>query len=167
MGNERIERIEKGGAPSFIQRAGELIWRVARNAAVAVRTGLANNAEKARDAGNRRRGKPTTLLQVCAANSDAGHHFFDTRVAAHSALRFESRLLEGGYFVVSERDGAFRALCNRDTGSFSDRRYYTVKRFNYRTAEVEDASQPGEFFTKEDAIFAAMNYNNNKKSEGI
>lgn len=171
MGNERIEKNGAGkawksfrrGARSFLRKAErclsqavDLIWRAVRSAFVAVRADLARNAEMRRRGRDLRRGKPATLLQAKVANAEAGHHFFDTDVAAHSALRLESRLLEGGYFVVSERDGAFRVLYNRDAAPLSDRRYYTVKRFNYRTAEVEDASQPGEFRSKEDALAAAL-----------
>ena len=108
-----------------------------------------------RDAAARADHRVSTMLRVRIANIEAGFHFFDPEILAHFGTRIESRLMDGGFFVTSERDGYFRPAYDRDYNPLSARRFYTVRHFNASTGEITDASAMGEFRSREDAVWAA------------
>lgn len=144
-----------------LAQAGDRLWRLLKNAGTGIRTDVALGAEKRRAARERRHGRPETLLKVMVANGEAGHRFFSADVMAHFGTRLESRLLEGGFFVTSERDGAFRPQCNRAVAPLAEARSYTVRRFDYGTAEIRDVSGLGEYHTREEALAEALELSKN------
>ncbi len=144
-----------------LAQAGDWLWRQMKNAVTGIRAALALEKEKQRIGRERRRGRPATLLQVMVANHESGHRFFSADVMAHYGTRLESRLLDGGFFVTSEKDGTFRPLYNRAVSPLAEARNYTVRRFDYKTGAIEDASALGEYHTREDALAAALELSRN------
>ena len=152
--SENVSSISVGAAGAVAQ-IGDAAFRASLNARIANYEKAIESRELKRDAQARKDHRASTMLRVRVANMESGHHFFDPEVLAHFGTRIESRLLDGGFFITSERDGHYRPDYDRDYNPLSSTRHYTVRHFNAHTGEITDASAMGEFRSREDALWAA------------
>lgn len=152
--SENVASLSVGGS-SGLGQLSDAVFCATMNSRIASYEKAFESKELKRDAQARADRRASTLLRVRVANIEAGYHFFDPEILAHFGTRIESRLLDGGFFVTSERDGYFRPAYDRDYNPLSSKRFYTVRHFNASTGEITDASAMGEFKTREDAIWAA------------
>ena len=152
--SENVAAVSVGGG-SGIAQLGDAAFRASLNVRIAGYEKLFETQEIKRDAKARKESRVSTMLRVRLSNIENGHHFFDPEIMAHFGTRIESRLLEGGLFITSERDGYHRPAYEREERPLSETRYYTIRKFNPSTGEITDASAMGEFSSREDALWAA------------
>ena len=152
--SENFAAVSVGGG-SGIAQLGDAAFRATLNVRIASYEIVAEKKEMMRDAKARKESRVSTMMKVRLANIENGHHFFDPEIMAHFGTRIESRLLDGGFFVTSERDGCNRPSYERDERPLSTTRRYTVRQFHPTDGNITDASQPGEFQSREDALWAA------------
>jgi len=82
-----------------------------------------------------------TINDIKEANAKAGRHFFSAGAMAFFNSRIESEVINGAYFITSEAN--YR---------LSDRRRFTVRKFNPHTAEIETVGPFFHFKTKQKAL---------------
>lgn len=101
------------------------------------------------------------INDVIRANKGHGYHFFDDDTMASFNSRIESEVFPNRCFVTSERDKGFRGFDGVLYRAWDGKRRYTVRLFVPETGAVEEASEFGQFATRQGAVNFA------KKYEGI